>query len=181
MAKGNNPGNQRKQAAARPTLMKALELRAEGLTLSQIANQLGLSCPQAASKLVQKALKATIEEPAEHLRKVSLERLDLMYREAMDVLRGYHLVISNGVAVRDPTFQFDPDEHVDGSVPREALIRDTGPVLAAIDRLLKIEERRAKLLGLDAPKKTELTGADGGPVEFSEIRRTIIDPKHGGS
>lgn len=35
----------------------------------------------------------------------------------------------------------------------------------AIDRALRVLERRAKLLGLDAPVKTELTGADGGPLK----------------
>lgn len=33
------------------------------------------------------------------------------------------------------------------------------------DRILRIMERRAKLLGLDAPAKTELTGSDGGGLK----------------
>jgi hypothetical protein len=37
---------------------------------------------------------------------------------------------------------------------------DVGAVHAA----LKLAERRAKLLGLDAPTKQELTGKDGGPL-----------------
>ena len=37
--------------------------------------------------------------------------------------------------------------------------------MEAIDRVLKIIERRSKLLGLDAPKRTELTGLDGGPLQ----------------
>jgi DNA-binding CsgD family transcriptional regulator len=37
----------------------------------------------------------------------------------------------------------------------------------AADRVLKILERRAKLLGLDAAARTELTGADGGPIAVS--------------
>ncbi|MFF2402691.1 hypothetical protein [Streptomyces goshikiensis] len=36
--------------------------------------------------------------------------------------------------------------------------------LAAIDRTLRIMERRARLLGLDMPTKTELAGPEGGPV-----------------
>ena len=36
--------------------------------------------------------------------------------------------------------------------------------LGAIDRILRIAERRAKLWGLDAPAKTEISGADGGPL-----------------
>jgi hypothetical protein len=35
---------------------------------------------------------------------------------------------------------------------------------AAVDRVLKIGERRAKLLGLDAPARVEQTGKDGGPI-----------------
>lgn len=37
--------------------------------------------------------------------------------------------------------------------------------VAAVDRVLKIMERRAKLLGLDAPERRELTGRGGAPIE----------------
>lgn len=37
--------------------------------------------------------------------------------------------------------------------------------LQAIDRTLRIMERRARLLGLDMPARTELSGPDGGPVQ----------------
>lgn len=47
----------------------------------------------------------------------------------------------------------------------------------AIDRAIKIQDRRAKYLGLDAPARQELTGKDGaqlfGPVIF-------IPPEDGG-
>jgi hypothetical protein len=36
---------------------------------------------------------------------------------------------------------------------------------SAIDRVLKLMKRRADLMGLDAPTRTELTGKDGGPIE----------------
>jgi len=36
--------------------------------------------------------------------------------------------------------------------------------LRAIDRVLRIMERRARLFGLDAPQKRELTGKDGRPL-----------------
>jgi hypothetical protein len=37
---------------------------------------------------------------------------------------------------------------------------------SAVDRALRIAERRARLLGLDAPQRQEITGADGGPLEI---------------
>jgi len=40
------------------------------------------------------------------------------------------------------------------------------PDHSAVDRVLKIMERRAKLLGLDAPSKQQITDADGGPLTF---------------
>jgi hypothetical protein len=43
----------------------------------------------------------------------------------------------------------------------------------SVDRALKIMERRANLLGLDAPKKIENTGKDGGP-----IRHEIAGPDY---
>ena len=39
----------------------------------------------------------------------------------------------------------------------------------------------AKLAEFAAPKlsRTEVTGAEGGPVQIQESRRVIVDPKHG--
>jgi hypothetical protein len=41
--------------------------------------------------------------------------------------------------------------------------------LAAIDRALRIMERRARLLGLDRPVRTEVTGADGAAIEITNV------------
>lgn len=38
---------------------------------------------------------------------------------------------------------------------------------AAIDRALRIMDRRASYLGLDAPKRSEHSGADGTPIVFN--------------
>lgn len=38
--------------------------------------------------------------------------------------------------------------------------------LDALDRALKIEKRRADLLGMDAARRIQLTGPDGGPIQF---------------
>lgn len=37
----------------------------------------------------------------------------------------------------------------------------------AIERMLKIMKRRAEYLGLDAPKKQEHSGPEGGPIDIS--------------
>jgi hypothetical protein len=49
----------------------------------------------------------------------------------------------------------------------------------AVDRVLRILERRAKLYGLDAPVKQEITGKDGAPVavQFIDVVRPEQDGK----
>ena len=45
--------------------------------------------------------------------------------------------------------------------------------LNAIDRALKIMERRARLLGLDTPSVTRLEGTDGGPIQTQQVPMDI--------
>jgi hypothetical protein len=87
---------------------------------------------------------AIIREPAEELLRLELDRLDMMWRAAVEVLRRKHVTVSHGKVVI-----------VDGQP-----LPDDAPVLNAIDRLLSIQARRAKLLGLDAPKKIEVLSMD---------------------
>jgi hypothetical protein len=49
-----------------------------------------------------------------------------------------------------------------------------GGDLDAMDRLDKLEKRRAALLGLDAPTRSELTGKDGAPVPI-DARGSLIE------
>lgn len=49
----------------------------------------------------------------------------------------------------------------------------------AVDRMIRILERRAKLMGLDAPARTEMSGPNGEPLSFvdrtEEIRLKIMN------
>lgn len=51
--------------------------------------------------------------------------------------------------------------------------------LAAVDRVLKIGERRARLLGLDAPTRTALEGTEGAPPISTEAKVTFYMPSNG--
>ncbi|WP_128000939.1 hypothetical protein [Piscinibacter defluvii] len=52
--------------------------------------------------------------------------------------------------------------------------------LPAVDRVLKISERRAKLLGLDAPERHALQGGgEGAPPIVSDARVTFYVPENG--
>ena len=64
---------------------------------------------------------------------------------------------------------------IDASIETEQ--RDGNPafldgMLRCKDGILRCQERRCKLLGLDAPSRQELTGANGGPIQVDDIHIT---------
>lgn len=130
---------------------EAVRLRAHGRTYQQISDELKYGGHQNARRAVKSVLATIDREAAEEHIAIQLERLDFMYDAAIQVLEAEHYTVSDGrlVYLGDPK---DPDN------PGAPLL-DDGPVLKAIDRLLRIEERRSKLLGLDAPAKTTITHA----------------------
>ena len=96
---------------------QALELRKAGVTFETIATQLGYRNRSGAYKAVMSALRRTLQEPADEVRRLELERLDALLLALWSQARQGHQ--------------------------------------GAIDRCLKIAERRAKLLGLDAPAQID--------------------------
>jgi hypothetical protein len=125
---------------------RAVEYRRRGLTYRQIASEMGWKNQASAYEAVQRGLNDAIAEPAGEVRQLELERLDEYQRYALRVLAAPHLVVSQGVVVINPA----------NGQP----LTDDAPVLAALDRLLKISERRAKLLGLDAPARARIEVID---------------------
>lgn len=135
---------------------RAADLRAEGLTFQQIADELGFPDKSQAHKAVRRALHDIIKGPAEKLLQQEVTRLDTLYEEALEVLQRDHVTVSHGRIIKDD----------DGNP-----ILDDGPKLAAIDRLVKIRESYRRLLGLDQPVKvdakvTEVTQQD---LELQEM------------
>lgn len=122
---------------------KACKLRSRGYSYQQIADELGEGTAQSMYKRVQRSIKRVIQEPAEEVRTFELERLDRMWREVEQILEAEHIVIQHGKVVYDDTGSPLPDHD---------------PKMRAVASLLKIQERRAKLLGLDAATKTQVSG-----------------------
>lgn len=121
---------------------EACRLRTTGLSYRAISDQLGYGGATHARDGVERALAAVVAEPAEQLRTLELERLDALQAEAWAVMTREHLTVSGGKIVM-----------VEGPDGVEAPLGDDAPVLKAIDRIVKLMERRAKLLGLDAPTR----------------------------
>lgn len=109
----------------------ALELRAVGKSFPAIAVELGYRGPAGAYKAVMSALRRTLQEPADEVRKLELDRLD----ELM-------------------TFLWP-----------EARLAN----YKAIDGILGIMGRRAKLLGLDAPLNANVNLVSENPFDGKSI------------
>lgn len=109
----------------------ALELKRAGVTYDVIADRLGFANRGSAYKAVQRALRRTLQEPADELRSIEADRLDRM--------------------------QF--------AVWAKAMGGDLG----AIDRVLRIMDRRAALLGLDVPAATGGRGAENLDAEIEAL------------
>lgn len=117
---------------------EAAQLRSEGWTVPEIAKHQGVK-NETVSRRIGRAIKRVPVEAVNELRKVQQSQLDLMYREALKVLRADHIVVNNGNVIRDPRTG-EP-------------LKDDAPVLQAIGVMLKVQDRLARLYGLDAPSR----------------------------
>ncbi|MFD5058244.1 hypothetical protein [Streptomyces sp. NPDC058394] len=139
---------------------EAARLRSKGWTYPRIAAELGFNHKADAYNAVKRVLDETVREAGDDLRALELDRLDGMYAAAMEVLEREHVTVSNGKVV---TLDGEP-------------LPDDGPVLQAIDRLLRIQERRARLLGLDAPVKRDVTLSDERVAAIEALAEELAGP-----
>ncbi|EJL77462.1 hypothetical protein PMI12_01725 [Variovorax sp. CF313] len=88
----NRPGeslHSQRRLEAVDQQVKALHYRKMGLTYAEIADRLGMGSPQTAWSAVESALKRTLQEPADDVRKLELGRLDAMFMPVYaDACRG---------------------------------------------------------------------------------------------
>jgi hypothetical protein len=132
-----------KAAEAEWCLQQRLAARSYPQIAAVSQAEFGRHIPQTtAYKRVQWALKKWIGETAEEVRQVELAKLDELELDFRRVKNTEHVKVAGGTIVRD-----------ENGVP----LIDDSPVLAAGDRLLKIQERRARLLGIDAPERVAAT------------------------
>lgn len=165
--RGPKPGTKvpsAKQAAAHLAAelrrAEAAKLRVQGWTLQQIADKFGLSVGTI-HKDIQIVMRRTIEagvtEMDEH-RALELNRIDSAIFEVMSILEGRNPESKHSVEMA--ALETDESTSVDDALAMRAELR-----LKAVDRLVKLNQERAKLLGLYAPEKKELSGPEGAPLE----------------
>ncbi len=148
---------------------RAIELRNSGMTWEQVAATVpyldmhGNPSRAAACADVKRALeqyRAEAQHPIEEMLQLADMRLDDMRQKVYKVIARPHYLVQGGQIVRD-----------DEGRP----IRDDGPLLAAIDRLLKIEERWARLHRIeDAAKELKITLERRTDLEAAAVTEAIL-------
>lgn len=134
---------------------EAFRMRTRACTLAEIQIALGYSSPQHVSTALNRHIARRVGPAADEYRAVMDEQLEHMYREVIRVLETTHYKVNNGVVVHAtldkcgcPAWE---------TCPHAKPLLDDSPVLAAVDRLIKIQESRRKLYGLDAPVKHDVS------------------------
>jgi hypothetical protein len=152
----NTTGNNAREAEE---ALRCFQLRLRGLSYRTIAAETGMSAATVYRR-VEEHLSATVTPAADAVRAMELERLDDLAARTYAVLVGEHPLVQNGRVI----YQDD--------VP----VRDPRPVLGAVDRLIRIQERRARLLGLDMPARMDATVHKVGPEDI-ELTQLINEAK----
>lgn len=133
-----------------------LSLRLEGLTLEQIGERMGVGKPTV-SRVISNALTAQTREPAGELLTLELGRCDVLLTEAMQTVKAFHPLVSAGRVVSAPMLNSagQPVRNPETGDVLTRVLEDKAPKLAAIATAVRVMERRAKLLGLDAPIRAQ--------------------------
>lgn len=150
---------------------EAARLRTRAMSYREIAETLGYADESHAYQGVQRCLRATISEPSEEVRRLEVQRLDRLYEAALKVLERMHVTVSNGRVVSMPVEGTGVRDPETGNILGAdwAPVLDDAPVLQAIDRLLKIQDRRARYLGLDAPTRMQVVTVDAVDAEIARL------------
>lgn len=143
---------------------EALMLRKKEWPLAAIAAKLGYANESGVSKAIARALDRAPAEAAPEMRRMELGKLALLEFTAWQVLERQHLVvITGGPKAGMIVSRFNKDGESEE-------LEDSGPILAAMDRIIRIQERRARLMGLDAPVRHRVTTITEDQVD-AEMRR----------
>ena len=151
-----------RQAERRAEILK---LRLDGHSLAEIGDRMGIRA-DSVHDIITRALRAMTQDPSQELLTLELARLDSLYAEALKAVRSFTPVLHNGRVVQIPVIDSNGDAIKDPETgqPLTCIAQDRQPVLAGIACAVRIAERRAKLLGLDAPiramQEVTVTGND---------------------
>lgn len=161
---------------------EAAALRARGYSFQRIAGELGFASKGKAHEAVMRAFADIPSEEAKQAKDLDLERIDRLIEHSWSVMEREHITVSNGRIV-GKRIGWERDEATgevlhdsDGApIPVFEDILDDGPGMNAVREVRMLLERRAKMIGYDAPTQAriEVITEDAVDAEMAEIARKI--------
>jgi hypothetical protein len=138
---------------------QAAKMRLECKTYREIATAQGCSVSTAHERAIR-AVRDSNRDDAAAVRDIEMARLDEMFRLVWDDLFTFHYKVDHGKIIVD----------ADGNP-----VEDRAQINDAIKTLLKIQDRRAKYLGVDMPTRRTIAVITDEMLanELDEIRTTL--------
>lgn len=165
MAGGTRDGNgkfTRTPASARRDA-EAAGLRARGYSFQRIADELGFASKGKAHEAVTRAYADIPSEDVAEAKRLDLERINRLIEQAWDIMLRPHVAVSQGRVVgKQVGWQRDPETNEvlrdgDGApIPLYEDVMDDGPSDKAINTINRLLERRARMIGYDAPVQSRV-------------------------
>lgn len=181
--KNGQPTTAKRNVEARRKQGLAVEMRLKGCSLRVIAEKLGYADPTGALKAVEAGMKTLCPpENAEALRQREVVKCDVIEREAWcqwkrSTKDGVKCTTKESAV--DPTGGKEASEAMADAVEleRSTTVEGQSGNPALLDKVIKAMERRAKLLGLDAPVKHDVKQHGAldvfDPAALQRIREAI--------
>ncbi len=141
---------------------RAADLRAEGYTFKQIADELGYSSKADAHKAVTSALRDIVAPSVAKLRRAEGDRLEYVAQRLMEIADREGAPVTAG---KDGEVVVDPDS---GEV-----VRDYSGQINALRTIVTASARLSALFGLDEPIRTDVNSTVHVQYSFGEG----IDPE----
>lgn len=160
---------------------RAAELRGQGWSFQRIAAELGFASRGKAHEAVLRAFAEIPSEESAQAKALDLERIDRLIEKAWEIMLRDHVTVSQGHVVGKLIgWQRDDDGEIlrDGEGAPIGLyedVLDDAPATAAIREIRALLERRAKIIGYDAPVRSriEVVPEDVIDAELAELARQV--------
>lgn len=180
--RGGN-GKFTRTAESRKRDHKAAELRGQGWSYDRIAAELKMASRGHAHDAVMRAYADIPSEGSEQAKRLDLERIDRLIEHAWQIMLRDHVTVSQGRVVGKVTGverdgNGEPLYDGDGKpVLIYEDILDDGPALAAIREIRGLLERRAKIIGYEAPARSrvEVITEDVVDAELADLARQVAE------
>lgn len=150
---------------------EAARLKALGWSLEQIATRLELWSggkrengpdESRAGAAVKRAMARAVRFATDETRALELQSYDELEAICWRELQANPRLVQQGRIIVDEEGFAVPDKRL---------------LMEIVDRILKIKERRARLLGLDAPTKAEILTVDSVDAEIAKLEAELAEAK----